>query len=117
MNNREELIALLGAYVEEPSELTDVEYNRLTIYGAHAFIEALADFITEQTRLAREDTIIKLMSVRTEGLFDNGELFIKRAPIEQAIIDLIGYEKYKAIMDSLPPAQLAPKPEKGPENG
>ena len=36
-----------------------------------------------------------------------------RAPIEQVIIDLIGYEKFKAIMDSLPLAQLAPKPEKG----
>jgi hypothetical protein len=47
-----------------------------------------------------------IMSVKTEGLFDNGDLFIKRAPIEQAAIDLIGYEAFKAIQESIPSVNL-----------
>lgn len=53
---------------------------------------------------ARIDAVIHIMSAKTEGLFDGPDLFIKRAPIEQACIDIVGFETFKAIKDSLPKA-------------
>jgi hypothetical protein len=50
---------------------------------------------------AREDAIWQIMSPITEGLFDGGELFIKRRPIEDAIISMVGYEKYKALQEAV----------------
>lgn len=64
-----------------------------------AYADRRADKRAEEARI---DAIVHIMGAKTEGLFDNGELFIKRAPIEQAVVDLIGYEKFKAIQDSLP---------------
>jgi hypothetical protein len=54
-----------------------------------------------------EKAVVALSSVKTEGLFDNGDLFIKREPIDQEVINLVGYEKYKAIRESLPAAHVA----------
>jgi hypothetical protein len=65
-------------------------------------------FQTQATLLYKEATIkavTHIMAAKTEGLFDGPDLFIKRAPIEQAAIDLIGFEAFKAIQDSLPSAQ------------
>lgn len=80
-------------------------------------IDTLMELITAQATAAQEraveHAIIKIMGVKTEGLFDNGDLFIKRAPIEQAVIDLVGYEKFRAIKDSLPVANPAAQPKEG----
>lgn len=48
------------------------------------------------------ETVERILSVKTEGLFDGPDLFIKRAPIEQECINIIGYEAFKAIQESLP---------------
>lgn len=60
---------------------------------------------------ARDDAIWNIMSPETEGLFDSGELFIKRKPIEDAIISMVGYEKYKALQEAVDAQLQAHKPE------
>lgn len=60
--------------------------------------------IREAEREATEKAVIHIAGCKTEGLFDNGDLFIKRAPLEQAFVDLVGYEKFRAIKDALPVA-------------
>jgi putative protein kinase ArgK-like GTPase of G3E family len=67
-----------------------------------AYIAACAK---EAERAATEKAVLEIMSARTEGLFDDGDLFIKRAPIEQVCVDLIGFEAFKAIQESLPKTQ------------
>lgn len=67
--------------------------------------ENIRQLIARERQKAVEDTVVKIMSAKTEGLFDNGDLFIKRAPIEQVIINLIGFEKFKAIQDAVSAAQ------------
>ncbi len=69
------------------------------------------DLLTELNKReaeAAENAVFKIMSSITEGLFDNGDLFIKRKPIEDVIIGLIGYEKYKAIQTAVD-SRLYPK--------
>lgn len=68
-------------------------------------LEAHKKVIARERQKAVEDTVVKIMSTETEGLFDNGDLFIKQAPIEQVIINLIGFEKFKAIQDAVSAAQ------------
>lgn len=67
--------------------------------------ETVFSIIARERQKAVDDTVVKIMSTETEGLFDNGDLFIKRAPIEQVIINLIGFEKFKAIQDAVSAAQ------------
>lgn len=57
----------------------------------------------------KQDAVVTIMSAKTEGLFDNGDLFIKRRPIEDAIVELLGYEGFKAIQESLPPPVFPPQ--------
>lgn len=49
---------------------------------------------------AQEDLATNIMLEPTEGLFDGGDLFIKRSPIEQVIINAVGYEKFKALQEA-----------------
>lgn len=84
-------------------ELIDKYFNA---EGRAAIERYVAKAIAEAERAATEKAVIKIMAANTEGLFDNGDLFIKRAPIEQAIVDLIGFQKFKAIKDGLPTVDL-----------
>jgi hypothetical protein len=74
--------------------------------------KAVDKYIKNKIEETRVDAVNRIMSVKTEGLFDGGDLFIKRAPIEQACIGLIGYEAFKAIQESLPSANLGEEMEK-----
>lgn len=56
--------------------------------------------LEETDRKAREDFAMKVFTVKTERLFDGGELFIKRKPIEQIVINELSYEAYKAIQEA-----------------
>lgn len=64
-------------------------------------LQRLADWHLAEVEKDRIKTITKLMGVKTEGLFDNGDLFIKRSPIEQEIINLVGYDAFKAIQEAV----------------
>jgi hypothetical protein len=80
--------------------------------GTSYFLEVTDFILANQKKVwaeAVEAAVTHIASAKTEGLFDDGDLFIKRAPVEQAFVDLIGYEKFKALMDSLPAANLTPK--------
>lgn len=48
----------------------------------------------------KEEFASKIMLTPSEGLFDDGDLFVRRAPIEQTIIKEIGYEKFKAMQEA-----------------
>ncbi len=66
--------------------------------------DGVMHLVNEAIDAEKVSTVTHIMSAKTEGLFDRGELFIKRQPIEQAMIDVIGYDAFKAIQESLPKA-------------
>jgi hypothetical protein len=89
MNDREELKKHLAGICPPLQNL-----------GLRAYQDILADFITEQTRLAREELLTNIENAlldRSIGL-TNEETAVK-------------WDDIQAVL-----AQLAPKPEKGPEN-
>lgn len=109
----------------DPDPLTDLVHrifmagykagkqSGLTMVIVSDTIEPAAVAELEQIRIQdRLEVVMHIMSAKTEGLFDRGDLFVKRAPIEQACIDLVGYEAFKAFQESLPVpdlSQLTPK--------
>lgn len=90
------------AFSNEYNELWD---KSVAVSRIDGIMEDIQAYIDKQTSKAKEEFAAHVMLVKTEGLFDNGDLFIKRAPIEQAIIDQIGYEPFRAIKDGIPPAE------------
>ncbi len=73
-----------------------------------SFIECMEALTAREKSIVR-DTIWNIMSVKTEGIYDDGDIFIKRAPIDQAIINMIGYEEHIAMQEAVdaqqPPTQ------------
>jgi hypothetical protein len=84
--------------------------NNLDHMTRSAIVELMVNFIAQHDntveQTARLDTVTKIMSVKTEGIFDGPDLFIKRKPIEQVCIDLLGYEAFKAIQEAIPSVNL-----------
>jgi hypothetical protein len=72
--------------------------------------DAILSILADRQK-AVERAVTHILMAKTEGLFDQGELFIKRKPIEQACIDLVGYKTYKAITEAATEATL--KQQKG----
>lgn len=63
--------------------------------------DELVSYIEQERAKAVEEAVTKIMMTPTEGMFSNtNELYIKRAPIEQTFVELIGYEKHKAIKEA-----------------
>lgn len=73
--------------------------NKMVVNG---MAPAIAQAWLEDVEKAKLEAVTHIMSIKTEGIFDNGDLFIKRRPVEQAVVDVIGYEAYKALQKSLP---------------
>lgn len=63
--------------------------------------QALQTRLDDAVLAGKIEIVTKIMDAKTEGLFDNGDLFIKRKPIEQVIINEFGYETFKAIQEAI----------------
>lgn len=102
-------------------ELTEIMYGadwRKEYAKAHKpDVEAAMKRIHQQRQrwesAARREAVMHIMGAKTEGLYDGPDLFIKRAPIEQACIDLVGYETFKTIQEAVD--SPAPQAETGAE--
>ena len=92
-------------------EELEKDFERLYTFmendGLNSKEERVAAYVTfiksreeRLVREAREDFATKIFTVKTEGLFNDGDLFIKRRPIEQVVINELGYETYKAIQEA-----------------
>jgi len=68
-------------------------------------ITSIMHLIEQDRERAVREAVTKIMMTDTEGMFSGKDLFIKRAPLEQTFIDLVGYETYKAIMEAATSAQ------------
>lgn len=68
--------------------------------AANFVIRRFEAILATEIQAAKEDLATKIMLTCSEGLFDGPDLFVKRAPIEQTIINEIGYEKFKAIQEA-----------------
>lgn len=71
--------------------------------------------ISKAVAEAKLNVVTQILSTETDGLFDEGDLFIKREPLEQTCVNIVGYETFKAIQESLPelstPESKSPRPE------
>lgn len=90
-------------------QLAEFRENMPVAYAG--FKAAIQAHIDAECNRARVEAVAHIMGVKTEGLFDNGDLFIKRAPVEQACIDVLGYEAFAAIKESLPVADPTQQPQ------
>lgn len=68
-----------------------------SLYQAH--VAAVAE--------AKESVAFAIVSTKTEGIIDDGDVFIKQEPLNQTIINIVGYEKFKAMQEAVdvPPKQ------------
>lgn len=66
-------------------------------------IEALIKVKQQEAVL---NAITEIWMTKSEGLFDGPDLFVKRKPIEDAVIKLVGYEAYKAMTEAATAASL-----------
>lgn len=60
---------------------------------------------------AKESVVFAIVSTKTEGIIDDGEVFIKQEPLNQTIVDIVGYEKFKTMQEAV----NAPPKEEGTE--
>lgn len=93
----------------EPGLRENVELISCGLLSEGQVYELINYFTDDKAQAVAEaykDAVTQIMAAKTEGLFDGPDLFIKRAPIEQACVNLVGYETYKAIQESLPKVDL-----------
>ncbi len=69
---------------------------------ASAIAQAWLEDVEKRETATKHHLLAMFMSTPTEGLFDNGGLFIKRRPLEQMWINEVGYEVFKATQEGLP---------------
>lgn len=97
--NKELIVKLGSLYVKHGTENVNLS---MMIDNALPIIDK---YVEERERAV----VQKIWFTRTEGSFVDGELFIKRSPIEQSVIDIIGYEEYKAMTEAATELQTKEK--------
>lgn len=80
------------AKAKGPAEWTE-PVSGVKLYNAAAQEQAVTE--------AKESVAFALVSTKTEGIIDDGDVFIKQAPLNQTIINIVGYEKFKAMQESV----------------
>jgi hypothetical protein len=102
MTNLEQEIELTFAQQQELTKILELYRSNPSNSNKYRFqlFAQINEYLQSLLAAAREDFATKIMLTPSEGLFDDGDLFVKRAPIEQTIISEIGYEKFKAIQEA-----------------
>lgn len=93
------------------SELSDRLLPALSAYIAANYVPK-GEMVEARIQLATA-----LWLTPSEGLFDGGDLFVKRKPLEQTLINEIGYEAFKAIQEAATAKELQAQKQKEKSDG
>lgn len=85
--------------IKELDDLFPFEVEISADWGTHW--PRLINFIQAREREAEEEVAYTIVSTITEGIIDNGDVFIKQKPLNQTMINIVGYEKFKAMQEAV----------------
>jgi hypothetical protein len=104
---REALLALQAAATSEAYDAGQKD-------GLIKWADSTQGKIDEAVAETKESVAFAIISTKTEGIVDNGDVFIKQEPLNQTMINIVGYEKFKAMQEAVArPIQKEPDEQGG----